>query len=545
MQMRGYQTELLNNVYQAFHAGMLDVLAVAPTGSGKTRMNAQLIQDFGLPPTGVVAHRQELVSQLSLALADVGIRHDLCASNELKQAITERQYETLGQSFITPDHHIRVGGVRSFRSRIKVGDRWATQVRLWAQDEGHHVTVDNEWGMCRTLFPNARGIAWTATPGRSDGIGLGRGEGGIYDYMAMGPTQRSLIDQGHLCDYDLIVPESSIDESLLKVSDKTGEFTKNSVDKAVHKSKIVGDTVENYIKYASGKLCLVFAPSIEKAVEITQQFNSQGVRAECITGDTGITTRINVLKRFEKRQIQVVVSVDTLGEGTDIPAVECVIFDRPTNSLNIYIQQFGRVLRLMEGKIKGIVIDQVGNYKRHGLPDADRIWTLKKRPKGSRATTADPNVIPLRKCNSCMKAYERTKDTCPHCKAAFVQEGRTIEQVDGMLVKLDPKILAQMRRKIINVNATEGGTQSRLMHAGMNAGRASILANSMQVTIKEQVTLRDTMAMWAGYQRDKGRIGSEREALFYLRFGVDVVTAQTLKAEDSRKLTERIKDELC
>ena len=106
MQMRGYQTELLNNVYQAFHAGMLDVLAVAPTGSGKTRMNAQLIQDFGLPPTGVVAHRQELVSQLSLALADVGIRHDLCASNELKQAITERQYETLGQSFILSLIHI-------------------------------------------------------------------------------------------------------------------------------------------------------------------------------------------------------------------------------------------------------------------------------------------------------------------------------------------------------------------------------------------------------------------------------------------------------
>lgn len=265
---------------------------------------------------------------------------------------------------------------------------------------------------------------------------------------------RSLIEEGFLTDYDLIVPQSSIDNNDLQISDKTGDFTPNSVRKAVNKSKIVGDTVENYIKHAHNKLCLVFAPSVEKGIELAQQFNKSGIRAELLTGETDAGVRSNVLDRFEQREIMVVVSIDILGEGTDIPAVECVIFDRPTNSLNIYIQQFGRVLRILAGKKIGTVIDQVGNYKRHGLPDADRIWSLSKRPKGARSTAADPNVIPLKQCSQCIRAYERTEQKCPHCGHVPLIKGRaTIEQVDGVLVKLDKATLEAMRRKIINVGA--------------------------------------------------------------------------------------------
>lgn len=543
--MRLYQTQLLNNIYYGFHNGAVDVLGSSPTGSGKTRMNAQLLLDFNLVPSAVIAHRQELVSQLSLSMAEAHIRHSLIAPSPLIDLITEKHYKKFGQSFITPEHPIRVGGVRSIRSRIKAGDKWAQQVQIWSQDEGHHVVVDNEWGKARKLFPFARGVGWTATPGRTDGIGLGRGEGGIFDYLAEGPGARDLIDQGYLCDYDLIVPQSSIDENLLKISDNTGEFTKSSADKAVSKSKIVGDTVENYVKYASNKLCLVFAQSIENGIDIAKRFNEAGIRAELLTGDTETGVRSRVLDRFENREIMVIVSVDILGEGTDIPAVECVIFDRPTNSLNLYIQQFGRVLRLLAGKLVGIVIDQVGNYLRHGLPDSPRIWSLSKRPKGSRSTTADPNVIPLKQCTNCIRAYRRTLMQCPHCQHVPINPGRpSIEQVDGMLVRLDKGTLERMRRKVINVGATESQIYSHLVSSGINRGRATILAHSTMITIQEQKTLRDTMALWAGYQRDRGIIGTEREALFYLRFGVDVLTAQALKTEDCRKLTSRISHEL-
>lgn len=78
----------------------------------------------------------------------------------------------------------------------------------------------------------------------------------------------------------------------------------------------------------------------------------------------------------------------------------------------------------------------------------------------------------------------------------------------------------------------------------MSSGHATILARSTLTTIREQTTLRDTIAQWAGAQKAKGRIGAEREALFYIRFGVDVITAQALKTEESRKLTERIRNEL-
>ena len=68
------------------------------------------------------------------------------------------------------------------------------------------------------------------------------------------------------------------------------------------------------------------------------------------------------------------VSVDLFSEGFDCPDVEFVQLARPTLSLTKYLQMVGRGLRVAEGKGYCVVLDNVGLYKRFGLPSAQHDW---------------------------------------------------------------------------------------------------------------------------------------------------------------------------
>ncbi len=103
-------------------------------------------------------------------------------------------------------------------------------------------------------------------------------------------------------------------------------------------------------------------------------------------------------------------NVELFGEGFDLPALECVICLRPTQSLAFWLQMCGRALRVFPGKEYAVILDHAGNVERHGLPDDERIWTLEGRSKKSRDGEG--------------RGGSRTK-ACPFCKAvkpvAFVK----------------------------------------------------------------------------------------------------------------------------
>ena len=73
-------------------------------------------------------------------------------------------------------------------------------------------------------------------------------------------------------------------------------------------------------------------------------------------------------------EIEVLVSVDLFSEGFDCPDVEFIQLARPTLSLAKYMQMVGRGLRVAEGKEYCVILDNVGQYKRFGLPSVDRDW---------------------------------------------------------------------------------------------------------------------------------------------------------------------------
>lgn len=394
----------------------------------------------------------------------------------------------------------------------------------------HHVLDGNKWGDAVNLFPNARGLGVTATPRRADGKGLGRHSDGVFDKLILGPGPRELIDAGYLSDYKLFCPPNDLDLSDVHIG-ASGEFVQKEVAKAVRRSHITGDVVQHYTRHAAGKLAVVFAVDIEEATRQVEAFRGAGVAAELITSKTPDTLRVAILRRFAGREITVLVNVDLFGEGFDLPAIEVVMMARPTESLSLYLQQFGRALRPMKGKPYAMIFDHVGNVARHKLPDISRLWSLDRRERGATRGTAE-DLLPQRICPFCTRAYGGIGRTCPYCGHVSEPLSRSnIAHVDGVLHELDADVLAMMRAQADAIMGHEVANHPDPMI------RAS-LRNRHIERQQAQDALRQAMARY-GVPAAEG-IPAEVQAAFYYRFGVDVLTAQTLARRDADKLTERI-----
>lgn len=565
--LRDYQQALEDKIYAAWATGARNVMATMATGGGKSVVIGDIIRKENAP-AAVIAHRSELVSQLSLTLNREEIPHSVIAPNEIIRQIVALEVETHGRSFYRVGASVRVASAHTLAVRDHTKDRWYQQCRLAIVDEGHHVTRLSVWDRALQLLPNARGLFKTAHAVRADGKGLGRPADGLVDALVTGAHGRDLIDRGYLCDYRIIVPPTDIDVSDIPIG-PGGDLNQQKLSARVHGSKtIVGDVVGHYQRHAAGKLGLTFAVDIAAATEIRAAFEKVGVPAEVVTAKTPIPVRAAVMRRFRARQILQLVSVDVLGEGVDVPAVEVVQLVRHTASWQLYCQQVGRALRpfitdarawaqwdaigdegrraaiAASSKPKALIIDHVDNFRRmaasigpdgrqRGTFDSPQTYSLNRRE--SRKKKQD-DAIPLRICQNdgCFQPYEAFLLACPYCGTPKPVPGQrsTPEQVEGDLIELDPTVLQAMRNEVLNVDGPPP------VHGG------GVIGNSIakQHTLRQwaQAALRPTIALFAGWQRSLGRTDREIHQIFFHRFGTDVMTAQTLGVADAEPLQDKI-----
>lgn len=553
--LRDYQHRIKDGVFAGWAQGHRNVLVKSPTGSGKTVVKADIIRTLDVP-TAAIAHRGELVTQISLALAREGVYHRIVGPDALRRQCVSLQMMELERSYFNASAPVGVCGVDTLVKR-DVGS-WAANVQLWVQDEAHHVLKANKWGAAAAMFPNARGLGVTATPCRADGKGLGAQNDGLFDVMVEGPEMRELINQGHLTDYKVYAPPSDVDYSEVTVT-STGDYSPAKLRAAVHASNsFVGDVVAQYLRVAAGKLAVVFAVDVLSAGELAAAFRAAGVTAEVVSAGTDVLLRAKVLRDFAARRVQVLVNVDLFGEGFDVPAIEVVIMARKTESWPLYVQQFGRALRLMllahqaigwadisdnerlgriaqSPKPYAIIIDHVGNVIRHGLPDAPRVDTLERR---ERRQSAVSDAIPLRACKSplCLQVYPRYNKLCPYCGYYSPPADRSApEYVDGDLFELTPEALAALRGKVIDIGA--GAVVPRSLGDGL-AAAGYIKQHNLRCVA--QSALREAMSLWAGWQELQGYDLSQIYRRFYHQFGVDVLTAQSLYRADADALASKV-----
>jgi len=528
IQLRPFQIDVRDQTYAAWQLGLRNVMAVMPTGSGKTVLFSDVIA-HNQGPCVAIAHRQELVTQISTALARNGVRHKIVGPASVARQCTNNHLAECQRNYIDPTSKVAVAGVDTL-VRHDANDPWLKQVTLSVTDEAHHVLGDNKWGKAMVMFPNARGLGVTATPTRADGQGLGAHADGLFEMMVVGPGMRDLINMRYLCEYRVFAPPSDIDLSAVPLS-ASGDYSPPKLAQAVHKSHIVGDVVKHYLRIAPGKLGVTFAVDVEAATDIAKAYREAGVKAEVVSANTPDALRASILRKFRARDVLQLVNVDLFGEGFDLPAIEVVSMARPTQSYALYAQQFGRSLRPLEGKEYAIIIDHVGNVHRHGLPDAPRVWTLDRRERRSKNDTA--SIIPTKTCAMCTRAYERVYATCPYCGhyTEPAQRGSP-EFVDGDLFELSPEALAALRGAI---DAPPAWHPSDVVQHTLNKHHRE--------KQQAQAELRERIAQWAGRhsQGSDERTVRELQRRFFLTFGVDTASAQTLNAREARELMERVR----
>lgn len=549
--LRPHQLDASNDIERLWSEGHQNVCSVLPTGAGKTILMAEMARRELLNGGLVVifAHRDVLLGQISDALCLMSLPHSFITSNTTRREICDQHVEKYGKTFKDDSARIVVCSVDTFYRRdLSV---LAPMVTKWFMDETHHLLDSSKWHKCISPLVNARGLGVTATPIRADKKGLGRIADGIFDAMTVGSTMHQLIERGMLSPYRVYTPPSRINLSQVKVT-ASGDYNQKQLAKATDRSDITGDAVTHYLKLAKNKQAIVFTVTIDHGEHVAEQFRKAGISAVNLSSKTKAKERNDKINAFKRGEIKVLVNCDLFGEGFDVPAVECVIMLRKTESYSLYKQQFGRALRMLEGKEFGILIDHVGNVEHfmyeYGLnyPHEDPPWSL-DRPKKKRNKSTELDRLTTRVCPDCFARYvpsTHNKHQCPYCNHVETKEEeldalKKFQAKQGTLVEMNIDFINQLleERKKVDRSPEE---VKRFMANAPAIARNSAVANHTK-RLNAQTVLRDKIQRWCTVRA--GMFGLDVQATqneFEVQFGINILKAQVLSERETNELIEKM-----
>lgn len=361
--LRSHQKEAKGKILAAWDE-VDSVMLQMPTGTGKTFLFTSLIKDLlnhykALHKTLnilVVAHRTELLDQISTSLHKYDIPHGFIQGSR-EQHLWERVQVASIFSILTS------------RNEVNVRRKNFDYIII---DEAHHSLADTYKRLFET-FPKAKKLGVTATPWRLNHEPFTS----LYQKLITTPQVSWFIKEGLLADFDYvsIKPDSSIQQLVNSTEVSiTGDFVGSELDVAFNNQRIRSKVYDAYKKYADGRKGIIYAINKEHAANLAVLYSSKGINAVAIDCDTPKEERKTLIEEFKRGAIKVLVNVEIFTEGFDCPDVSFIQLARPTCSLALYMQQVGRGLRVVPGKERTIIIDNVGLYNYFGLPDANRKW---------------------------------------------------------------------------------------------------------------------------------------------------------------------------
>ena len=510
--LRDYQEDGLNNIRSELRDGKKAVLFVLPTGGGKTVTYAAISQGAALRGNRILIleHRKELIRQASLAVGGLGVNHQVIAPANKVAKIRAAHVEKLGWPMIDKHSHVAVASVQTLARRFD----WLAEFKpnIIVIDEAHHA-VAGTWARIIEACPQAILVGVTATPVRTDGQGLGKGSGGCFDAMVLGPSMRELIQMGYLVPPRVYAwPGVNRDE----LDHRGGDIDTAAAAVALDKPGIIGDAVEHYTQLAAGRPTIVFCASVKHAEHVAAQFRAAGYRFEVVHGDMEDEDRDYRIEGLGTGKIQGIVTVDVVSEGTDLPCAEVAIMLRPTESESLFLQQVGRVLRTVyapgfdlstedgrhdaieaSGKHFGLILDHVGNVAYHGMPAADREWTLVGRKKGKRGALIKEKPVLTMQCPKCHYTEapravcggpKRDGTTCDHI---FEVQSRMLEEHAGKLVEIKDVDLPS------RIKTGAARDMAALKAQGISTARAQHILEARAEKERLQAELRELLINWS------------------------------------------------
>lgn len=415
MQLRPYQQQLITDIRLQYQLGHKSVLAVLPTGGGKTVCFSYIAEQASRKGNRVLVlvHRQELLDQASRSMP---VPHGLIQAGKAMDL----------------SHAVQVASVQTLARRLHLLPRDFFQ--LVVVDEAHHTTAGT-WAKVIEHFHSAKLLGVTATPIRGDGRGLGE----HYQCMVEGPTAQRLTDDGFLAAAKVLAPPGFDSTGLRK---RMGDFDTKQAEQRV--GTIMGDCLGHYLRHLPDQTAIAFCCSVAHAEAVAALFQSAGIAAASIDGSMDTANRRQLLADLAIGRLKVLTSCALIGEGVDVPSVGGCILLRPTASVGLHLQMIGRCLRPQPGK-RAVVLDHVGNTLRLGHHLEARDWTLDGIKKRDREAAPSVKVCPV-----CFAANPSGAQVCVECRHEFRSEVRELQVVEGKLVEM----AARERKR------EQGGAQS-------------------------------------------------------------------------------------
>jgi superfamily II DNA or RNA helicase len=403
MNLRPYQQQLITDIRLQYQLGHRKVLAVLPTGGGKTVCFSYIAEQAAKKGNRVLVlvHRQELLDQASRSMTVPYGRISAGKAMDLS-------------------HAVQVASVQTVARRLHLLPRDFFQ--LLVVDEAHHTTAGT-WARVIEHFSQAKLLGVTATPIRGDGRGLGE----HYEAMVEGPSAAWLTDNGYLAAAKVLAPPGFDSAGLRK---RMGDFDTREAEHRI--GTIMGDAVSHYRKHLDGQTAIAFCCSVAHAEAVARLFISAGIPAASIDGSMTSEQRRDLLQALGTGRIKVLTSCALIGEGVDVPSVGGCILLRPTASTSLHLQMIGRCLRPSPGKAAAVILDHVGNTLRLGHHLEPREWTLDGLAKRDREQAPSVKVCPV-----CFATSMSATQVCRECGHVFApQETRELKQVEGELVEM-------------------------------------------------------------------------------------------------------------
>ena len=356
-------------------------LLVLPTGGGKTLTATYWLMKSVLDSGGKVlwiAHRHELLNQALNAFERVCYQDLSPHKQEYRYRVISGQHDKAVH--IRPEDDILIASKSSLAHDLShIRKKWIEDNKghiCMVIDEAHHAPASEYRKLIQTMRESGgdfRLLGLTATPFRTAEKEQGLLSKLFPDDILYKIDLRTLIEQGILSD-PIFHPietkikmadwfhEENADALLDKIVNEKGfdfdspgalgEQAARLIAAHSERNRLIVDTyVKNQAIY--GKT-LVFTINVDMAIALNTLFQERGIRSDYVVSSirdaaTGVN-RSNeenraILQRFRDGELDVLVNVNILTEGTDLPQVQSVFLTRPTKSTILMTQMIGRALR--------------------------------------------------------------------------------------------------------------------------------------------------------------------------------------------------------
>ena len=323
--LRPYQQKAKKEIFESWNQ-VDNVMFQMPTGTGKTRIFTSIIRDIKdyqlrKEPVKIliIAHRKELVEQIEESLTKYCIPHNVIARGRKK----DYTYPVSVTSIQTITHQNNIDAAKELNAKFVI------------IDEAHHAlakTYKKLWD----LYPDSKKLGVTATPWRMNHESFTE----LFDKLVQSMSIKEFIKDGYLSPYFYysIRNDSKTQKIIDSIElDRFGEYSETWMERKMDTGYIRAQLLKSYLSHAKGKKGIIYAINIVHANHIRDEYRAAGFATESINSKTLPRERKELVDKFKRGGIQILVNVDIFSEGFDCPDIEFIQLARPTKSLAKYL----------------------------------------------------------------------------------------------------------------------------------------------------------------------------------------------------------------